>query len=68
VTVLPPPISTARNLPADCTTLARALLSGTACDRCNAGIREEFATLCLRCLEQSDRITEWGVLRELRAR
>jgi len=70
VTVLPPPISTARNFPADCTSLARALIGGYGCERCSAGLREECSALCLRCLEQEDRITECAEAfwRELRAR
>jgi hypothetical protein len=70
VTVLPPPISTARNFPADCINLARAVLGGYACSRCHAGLREHGSELCLRRLEQSDRITECAEAfwRELRAR
>ena len=67
---LPPPVSDAVSFPHDCINLARAVLGGYACERCHAGLCEHGSGLCLRCLEQSDRITECAAAfwRELRAR
>jgi hypothetical protein len=68
--LLPPPVSDAVSFPHDCINLARAVLGGYACARCRAGLCEHGSELCIRCIEQAERIQESAEAfwRELRAR